>query len=74
MIGDYILKGNFSDPFEEFFVEQLNSSTNETIYRLTQDSSRVPLFLVQNVVLIFKTGRDMGLLNQYGNRYYNICF
>ena len=72
MINSFIFTGEFTDPFNEFFVEKMfrrNTSTSieyqEFIYKMTSEPTiKIPAFLIEVSPYIFKTGSSVHLLKK----------
>lgn len=73
MINSFIFTGDFEDPFSEFFVEKLMrrgvksnlTSYSDYLFKLTSNpEEKVPLFIIDSVSAIFKTGSSLHLLRK----------
>lgn len=78
MISEFITIGTFEDPFNEFFVEKLYRTakvdeqgermsevadkSDDFIYKISSDEGKIPVFLGDTAVIIFKIGCDLNLL------------
>ena len=88
MINDFIFRGDFEDPFQEFFVEKLykrGGTHYDFLFKLTsKPDEKIPVFLADTVQTIFKTGSTLHLLKKQSfiegggedlaiKEYYDIC-
>ena len=73
MITLFVFTGEFSDPFNEFFIEKLmrrggdNNKSLDFIYKMTSEPDiKIPVFLVSIAPSIFKAGTSVHLLKRGG--------
>lgn len=68
MISSFVNYGDFEDPCSEFWVEK-------SPLRISQNQDKIPSFLQNSALDIFKTGQALSLLRslEFTLVYYKIC-